>query len=189
MISSKVNLSTCPSTTKGLHPNLSRKKWGSHVLPSAGRENKPNSLLPVPLPSFSPFFCHKNSSLFTWSPQLWQCLYSAASLCSSVQTEAWNPHPCSWLKVLPRLRMALGNVTKCSWLWFLLSRGARGPWMMPLEIAQWSCGCSRTGEAEWCRGGVFQDGCFWFWDSQGNGTLRNRPGEETRGENPLGQLL
>lgn len=84
MISSKVNLSTCPSTTKGRHPNLSRKKWGSHVLPSAGRENKPDSLLPVPLPSFSPFFCHKNSSLFTWSPQLWQCLYSAASLCSSV---------------------------------------------------------------------------------------------------------
>lgn len=36
--------------------------------------------------------------------------------------------------------------------------------------------------------GVFQDGCYWFWYRQGNGTLCYRPGEGNGGGKTLWQL-
>lgn len=78
------------------------------------------------------------------------------------QLTTTSSFPGSQGHVLQQNKSMQGNMLKCSHLWVVISRRARGPRTMPWERAQQRCGCCRPRETEWCRVGR-EERCFPGW--------------------------
>lgn len=158
-------------------------------------KTKPNSLLPVLrccllFPHLfgprTPLCSHGHPNYSSGST----LLHLSAHQCR-LKPELYTPATASRHSVGSQLKVLPGS----GWCWVMCQSAATSGWCSQegQEVPGW-CRWKELSRAVVVQGpgkqsgagvgetrGVFQDGCSWFWHSQGNGTLRNRPGKGNEG--------